>query len=68
MSMDGSYRIVPMLYFRKDILALRTYHFITGNSVSKDMENIRERIADFGAFKEEVRMIKITCNTIQTRI
>ena len=32
------------------------------------MEHIKERIADFGDFKEEVRMNKITCNTIQTSI
>ena len=30
------------------------------------MEHIKERIADFGAFKEEARGIEITCNTIQT--
>ena len=32
------------------------------------MEHIKERIADFGAFKEEARGIEITCNTIQTSI
>ena len=32
------------------------------------MEYIKERIADFGAFKEEAGGIKITCNTIQTSI
>ena len=32
------------------------------------MEYIKERIADFGAFKEEARGIEITCNTIQTII
>ena len=32
------------------------------------MENIKERITDFGAFKEEARGIEITCNTIQTSI
>ena len=32
------------------------------------MEHIKERISDFGAFKEEARMIKITCNNIQTSI
>ena len=66
--MDGSDRIVSMLYFRKGILALITYYFITGKSVSKYMEHIKERISDFGAFKEEARMIKITCSTIQTSI
>ena len=66
--MDGSDRIVSRLYIRKYILALRTYYFITGKSVSKDMEHIKERIADLGAFKEEVRMNKITCNKIQKSI
>ena len=47
---------------------MRTYHFITGKSVSKDMEHIKERISDFGAFKEEARMIKIACKTIQKSI
>ena len=32
------------------------------------MEHIKERIADFGAFKEEARRIEIKCNTIQTSI
>ena len=32
------------------------------------MEHIKERISDFGAFKEEARGIEITCNTIQTSI
>ena len=32
------------------------------------MEHIKERIADFGSFKEEAGRIKITCNTIQTSI
>ena len=67
-SMDISDRIVSMLYIRKEILALITYYFITGNSVSKYTEHIKEIIADFGAFKEEVRMNKISCNTIQTSI
>ena len=66
--MDRSDRIVSMIYIRKDILAARTYYFITGKSISKDMEHIKERIADFGAFKEEARGIEITCKTIQTII
>ena len=57
-----------MLYIRKDILALIAYYFITRESVSKDIEHIKERTADFRAFKEEVRMNEITCNTIQTSI
>ena len=32
------------------------------------MEHIKERIADFGAFKEEAKGIEITCNTIQKSI
>ena len=55
-------------YIRKDILASRTCYFITGKSVSKIMEHIKERIADLGDFKEEARMIEITCNTIHTSI
>ena len=33
MCMDGSDRIVSMVYIRKDIVALRTYSFITWESV-----------------------------------
>ena len=66
--MDGSDRIVSMLYIRKDILASSTYSFCTDKSVSKDIENIKERIADFGAFKEEVGMNQMICNKIQTII
>ena len=32
------------------------------------MEHIKERIAGFGDFKEQVRMNEITCNKIQTVI
>ena len=32
------------------------------------MEHIKDRIADFGAFKEELGMNKIICNKIQTSI
>ena len=39
--MDGSDRIVSMLYIKKYILALSTYSFITGNSVSKENEHIK---------------------------
>ena len=66
--MDRSDRILSMLYIRKDILAVRTYYFITDNSLSKYMEHIKERIAYLGAFKEEARRIEITCNNIQTSI
>ena len=57
-----------MIYIRKDILSVRTHYFITGKSISKYMEHIKERIADFGDFKKEAKGIEITCNTIQTRI
>ena len=63
--MDGSDRIVSMIYIRKYIMSVITYCFITGKLISKDMEHIKERIADFRAFKEKARWIKITCNTIQ---
>ena len=66
--MYGSYGIFPMIYIRKDILFVRTQFFITGKSISKDMENIKDRIAEFGAFKEEARGIEITCNTLQISI
>ena len=33
--MDGSESIVAMIYIRKDILAVRTYSFITGMSKTK---------------------------------
>ena len=32
------------------------------------MEHIKDRIADYGAFKEEAKGVEITCNTIQTSI
>ena len=66
--MDGSDRIVSMIYIIKDILSVRTYCFITGKSTSKYMEHIQERIAYFGAFKEEARGIEIACNNIQKSI
>ena len=47
---------------RKDLLSVRTYCFITGKSI---MENIKEIIAYFGAFKEKACGVEITCNTIQ---
>ena len=66
--LDGSDRIVSMIYIDKDIISLSTYYFITGKSVSKDMEHIKERIADFTSFKEEVEINEIICNKIQTSI
>ena len=44
--MDGSDRIISMIYIRKDILSVITHYFITGMSISNDMEHIKERIAD----------------------
>ena len=66
--MNGSDRIVSMIYIRKDILSVRTHSFITGKSISNYMEHIKERIADFGAFKDEAKGIEITLNTIQSSI
>ena len=66
--MYGSGSILSMLYVIKDILAYITYYFITGKSVSKQMEHIKERIADFGYFKEEAGMSEIIRNKIQTSI
>ena len=66
--MDGSDRIFSMLYIKKDILESSTYSFITGKSVLKQIEHIKERISDSGAFKEEVGMNKIICNKIKTSI
>ena len=63
--LDGSDRIVSMIYIEKDIIASSTYYFITGKPVSKDMEHIKERIADFTSFKEEVEINEIICNKIQ---
>ena len=37
-------------------------------SVSKENEHIKESIADFGAFKEEVGMNEMICNNIQISI
>ena len=61
--MDGSDRIVSMIYISKYILSVRTYLFIIGKSISKYMEHINERIADFGAFKEQAKEIEITIQT-----
>ena len=66
--MDGLDRIVSMIYMRKEVLSVRPYCFITGKSISKDTEHIKERIAYSGAYKEEAQGIEITCNTIPTSI
>ena len=66
--MDGSDSIVSTVYIKKDVLASSTYSFITGKSVSKENEHIKESIADFGSFKEEVGINEIICNNIHTSI
>ena len=66
------YRCIRYDYFRgiylKSILASSTYSLITGKSVSKENEHIKESKADFRDFKEEVRMNEMICNKIQTII
>ena len=57
-----------MVYIKKDILASSTYSFITGKSVSKENEPIKESISDFGAFEEEMGMNEMICNKIQISI
>ena len=49
--LDGSDRIFSMSYVKIYILESSTYSVITGNSVSKEMEHIKERIAYFTYFK-----------------
>ena len=49
--MDVSDIIVSMLYIKIDIIESRTYSFCTGKSVSKYIENIKDRIAEFKMFK-----------------
>ena len=66
--MDGSEIIVSVIYIRKDILAVRTYSFITCMSITKNMEHILERKADFESFKNGAQVIERTCNTIQSSI
>ena len=66
--MDGSESIVSMICIRKDILAVRTYSFITGMSRTKNMEHILERKDNFESFKNGAQVIERTCNTIQSSI
>ena len=66
--MNGSESIVSMIYIMKDILSVRTHSFITGMSISNNMEHIEERIADFRAFKNQAKGIERTCNTIWSSI
>ena len=66
--MNGSDRIVSVLYIKKYIIVSRNYSFCTGKPSSKDIEHIKERITDFVYFKEEFGRNEITCNKIQTSI
>ena len=66
--MNISYRIVSMLYIKKDIIESRTYSFCTCKLVSKDIINIDDRIADFKVFKEEFVNNEIICTKIQNSI
>ena len=52
-------RIVSMVYIYKDILPLSNYSFNAGKLVSKQVEHIKERIADLRVFKEEAERNKI---------
>ena len=53
------YQIVLFqFYIIKNILASITYSIIIGESLSKDMVYIKERIADLKYFKEEAGKIK----------
>ena len=68
MCMDGSDRIVSMLYIRREIIASSTYYIITGKSISQENEHIKDSISDFRALKEELGRNKMICNKIQTII
>ena len=63
--MDGSDSIVSVLYIKIDIIESSTYSLITGKSVLKDIEHIKERIAYFRYFKEYIGMNEMICNKIQ---
>ena len=65
---NGSDRIVSMLYIKIEILASSTCYFCTGVSVSKYIENIKEGIAEFKVFKEDLGRNETICNIIQIRI
>ena len=54
--------------YQKYILASSTYYFVTGKLVSKENEHIKESIAHFRAFKDEVGRTEMICNKIQTSI
>ena len=57
-----------MIYIRKDILSVVTYSSITRVSISNNMEHIKEKIANFGAFKNKAKGIERICNIIQSSI
>ena len=54
-----------MLYTKRDILTSSTYYFFIGESVSDEIENIKEIIEYFDIFKEEVRKNQAICNDTQ---
>ena len=66
--MGGSDRIVSMLYINKILLHQSPTILLQGNQCPKNIEHIKERIANFTDFKEEVRRNEIICKNIQTSI
>ena len=56
-----------VMYLKKN-LASSIYYIIIGKSISKYIEHIKEGIADFRDFKEDVGMNEIIWNKIQTSI
>ena len=56
--MNESDRIVSMLYIKRDIIASMVYSFWTYKSVSKDIKDIKERIAEFKILKEDFGKMK----------
>ena len=57
-----------MLYIKGDIITSSTYYFCIGESVSEDIEKIKEIIEDFNVFKEEFVINQTICNVIQKSI
>ena len=62
--MDGSDRIVSMLYTKINMITSITYSFCVGESVFDDIENIKEIIEDFN-FQRRVWKNQNICNNIQ---
>ena len=56
--MNRSDSIVSMLYIKREIITSSTYSLCTGDSVSKDIEIIKEILAEFKVFKEEFGKMK----------